>query len=155
MKRFAYFFICCALFAFSTAYAMEMQGSPGSIYLTDTILNRGADIPTADWDLSEKDYSGSFYFRLAVYTDVLFKNVSRIAVSIDCEPDADHVTNNVFFVKCARKDFVGYTHIDTLTMNRYGGAGVFSNLSSSNKYFLRFDKAEDGIYLSGTFTISD
>lgn len=88
-------------------------------------------------------------------TRTYYKNVSRIAVSIDCEPDADHVTNNVFFVKCARKDFVGYTHIDTLTMNRYGGAGVFSNLSSSNKYFLRFDKAEDGIYLSGTFTISD
>ena len=69
MKRFAYFFICCALFAFSTAYAMDMQGSPGSIYLTDTILNRGADIPTADWDLSERDYSGwpstlTYYLRM-------------------------------------------------------------------------------------------
>lgn len=155
MKKVVYLLICCMVFAFSTAYALDMKATPGNVYLTDMHMNRGTEVPTNEFDLSAGNYSGSFYFTRGVYTDVLFKNINRIAVSINCEPDSPNIINDVFFVKCIKKTFLGQTTVGTLTMSRYGDSGTFTNLSTSDKYFLRFEKAEDGVYLSGTFVISD
>jgi len=115
----------------------------------------GTSVPTNKIDLGTKNYLGNFTFKYQIFSDYLLKtNTTKINISTSSKlDDTPYESSSAYFtVSLYKKALLGSTEIGSFEAPRNGTKddGKFTNLSSSNDYFLILTKGTDGNSIKGS-----
>lgn len=172
MKKIISAFLSIVLIACCTTAvaAQEVEGSTVSTITSEESNNVGyndfltdkgpttytAAIPSAEdiWNLDAGTYNGSFDFSANVYSNVcLTTTTGQMKVYISSK-QSDTMPTKTFSVKLY--DRSNKSLVSSFTATRNGGtAHTFTGLKSDKKYYLRLQKNNDEITLTGSFTVDE
>lgn len=125
-------------------------------------INRGVNIPTTEWDLSEADYSGSFNLVASVLTNRVFTghngSVYVNLTTTSANTNSAQVSNYTVRVYLCKKGlFDSITYLDSAVIPVNTTRQIqFTGHGSGGKYFIQFSQpsSQQSYVLTGSFTVT-
>ncbi|NOW08038.1 hypothetical protein [Clostridium beijerinckii] len=123
------------------------------------ITVQGTGVPTSKWTLDNGSYRYNIgSFDTNIRTNYYFTTeTGEIDVSTNFKPvNSGESTDDVEVVLYKIGSFGYSSRVDSQYVSSNGGdSASFTGLSSSNNYYISFEKTYDGVYLKGSGTISE